>query len=121
MRLGKISYDDLIDALIWTVWIVWSRATRPQDFFIGKNVWDRGDFLAGGPPATTWFDELSKNCSASFELMFQTQHGSSDGPGLGAGDADHSNAATTRRGGNGDDGVVEIHREIVAGEGTIRG
>src|SRR4029077_5904338 len=103
MRPGKVGDDAFADALIL---IVWSRATRPRDFFSGKNFGVRGGSL-------TWFDELSKNRPAGFELLLQAQHGNGNAAGLGAGNSHNPDAATTRRRGDGDDGVVEIHREIV--------
>ena len=53
--------------------------------------------------------------------MLQAQHGSSDAARLRTGDAHNPDAATARRRGDGDDGVVEVHGEIVAGEGSFRG
>ena len=47
--------------------------------------------------------------------MLQAQHGSSDGACLGTRNADYANPATAGRSGDGDDGVVQVHKEIVAG------
>lgn len=47
--------------------------------------------------------------------MLQPEHGSGDGAGFGAGEAYDTDAAAAGWGGDGDDGVIEVHEEIVAG------
>ncbi len=48
--------------------------------------------------------------------MLQAQHRGSDDARLRASDAHNPDAASARRSGDGNDGVVEVHEEIVAGE-----
>jgi hypothetical protein len=74
-----------------------------------------GKTLAGDGARVTRFHEFTQHSAPRFQVMFQAQHGQSNAARLRSREPDDSDAATTRRGGNGDDGVLEIHREIVAG------
>ena len=75
----------------------------------------RGEFLAGEGLVATWFDQLAQNGASSFEIVLKAQHGRGDNAGFRASDTDHANPPPTRRGGDSNDRVVEIHSEIVAG------
>ena len=75
----------------------------------------------GESPATTWFHKLSKHRSTGFKFMLQAQHGGGKGSCLGPSDAHNTDAATAGRSRHSDNGVVEVHGEIVAGEGSLRG
>lgn len=97
---------------------VWPRATRPRVVFGTLCV--RGNPIAGESPAATRFHQFSKDRSPGFKLVLQAQHGRGDGACLRASDAHNPDAASARRSGNGDDCVVEVHGEIVAGEGRLR-
>src|ERR1700675_4203549 len=110
MRFGEIGDDDLVDALPLALalalalglafalaFALWSRATRPRGFFSRKNPRVCGNFLAGESPATIWFDQLSKYCSPRFKIVFQPQHGGGNATCLGAGKADHADAAAAGR------------------------
>jgi hypothetical protein len=77
-------------------------------------------FPAGEGARPTRFHQLSKDRSPGFKLVLQAQHGRGDGACLRASDAHNPDAASARRSGNGDDCVVEVHGEIVAGEGRLR-
>ena len=120
MRLGEIGDNHFIDALFMTVCSMWSRATRARIFFCGKGLGVRGGLLAGESPTATWFDKLSKHRSSWLEIMFQAQHGSSDAARLWSAEADYANPAAAGRRGDGDDGVVKVHGEIVAGAAGSR-
>ncbi len=52
--------------------------------------------------------------------MLQAQHGSGDAARLWSGEADYANPAAAGRRGDGDDGVVKVHGEIVAGAAGSR-
>jgi hypothetical protein len=52
--------------------------------------------------------------------MRKAQHRFSDGASLRSRQAHNANATAARRGGNGDDGVVKVHGEIVAGAAGSR-
>src|SRR6202040_4206595 len=106
VRLGKISNDNFIDAPTLTVW--GGRPRSPGSSIHGKT-------LAGEGARPTWFHQLSQYRAPRFEVVFQAQHGQSNAARFRSREPDDADAATTRRGGNGDDGVVEIHREIVSG------
>jgi hypothetical protein len=74
------------------------------------------DFVAASRVSSfTWFDELAKDRSAGFHLMFQPQHRLRDFPRPRSSQPHHANTAAARRGCDGDDSVVEIHAPIVAG------
>lgn len=68
------------------------------------------DALAGGR-----IDQLAKVRPVSFQFggMPQAQHGPYDGTRLRTGKTDNTYAASSGRCGNGDDGIVEIHRFIL--------
>jgi hypothetical protein len=110
MRLGKISNDNFVDSLTLALTlIVWSGRPRP----LGS--WIHGKTLAGGSPATTRFHQFSQHRAPRLKIMLQAQHGQSNAARFWSSKTDDADAAATRRGGDGDDGVVEVHREIVAG------
>src|SRR5271157_4266402 len=73
--------------------------------------------------AGRWLDQLTEVCMSRFEVvsMGQPQHGTSDAARLGAREAHYSNAAATKRSGDGNDGVVEMHGKIVADRGPSFG
>jgi hypothetical protein len=77
----------------------------------------RADLRAGEGARTTWFDKLSEHRSSGLEIMLQSQHGSDDAERFRSGETDDANPAASGRRGNGDDGVVKVHGEIVAAEG----
>jgi hypothetical protein len=60
------------------------------------------------------FDQLAMDGLAGLQWMLQPEHGSSNGACFGSSKADDSNAATSRWGSDGDDGVIEIHTMILA-------
>ena len=64
-------------------------------------------------------DQLAEVRAAGFELviMRQPQHGTRDVARLRSGQPHHADASASRRRGNGDDGVVEVHGRIVVGRG----
>ncbi len=115
VRLGKIADDDFIDGIVWR--------RCPRVFAHGRARLE-ASFLAGEGTRATWFHELSQRRSSGFEIMFQAQHGGSNGACLRASNTDHPNAAATRWGGDGDDGVVEVHSDLFltrSGNGLPRG
>ena len=59
--------------------------------------------------------------SAGLQWTLQPEHGSSNDTCFGSGEAYDSKAATPRRGGDGDDGVIEIHTMILAVTEKCRG
>jgi hypothetical protein len=85
MRLGKIRDHDFVDSL-------------------------RGNSNVSPCLRFNQFSELSV---AGNELMLKSQHGGSDRLRLWARHADDSNPAPTRRRGDGDDRIVEIHAMIL--------
>ena len=70
-------------------------------------------FAGGGARATLRFYQFSEEGAAGFEVVFQAEHWGRDILCIGAGQADYADAAAARRGGNRDDGVVEVHGAIV--------
>jgi hypothetical protein len=58
--------------------------------------------------------QFAERGAAGSKLMSQAQHRPGDGPGLGASEAYHANASAPGRGGNGDDGIVEVHRIVLS-------
>src|SRR5580704_3412532 len=77
--------------------------------------------FAGGGARATWlrFNQLSEYRHSGLEIVLQTKHRQRDCFRVGANEADYADATPTWRGSDGDDGVVEIHGEIVIG-GTLR-
>ena len=97
---------------------MWSGRPRPLLLFFCLCA--AAGFPAGEGARPTRFHQFSKHRSPGFKLVLQAQHGRGDGACLRASDAHNPDAASARRSGNGDDGVVEVHGEIVAGEGRLR-
>jgi hypothetical protein len=60
------------------------------------------------------FDQLSEGSASGFEIVLQPQHGQRDFLCVRSCETNHPNASASRRRGDGDDGVVKIHEEIVA-------
>ncbi len=81
------------------------------------RVWVNAGLRAGEGARSTWFHKFCQDRPPGFKLVFQAQHRQGNGARLRTSKADDANPATTRRSGDGDDGVIQIHREIVAGEG----
>lgn len=75
-------------------------------------------FFAGGGARATWlwFNQLSEYRLSGFEIVLQAKHRQHDYFRVGASEADHADATTAGRCGDGDDGIVEIHGEIVIGK-----
>src|SRR5258708_25867900 len=94
VRFGKISDDDFVDTLMLIV--VWSVHSRRLGF-----------------------NKFSQHCSPRFEIMLEAQHGQNNAPCLRTSDADDTNAAATRRRGDGDDGIVEIHSYLWFDQGIV--
>jgi hypothetical protein len=95
--------------------IVWRGRPRPLGGLIN------GRTLAGESPAAVRFYKLTQHRAPRFQVVFQPQHGQSNLPRFRPRESDDPNAAATRGGGNSDDGVVEVHREIVAGAAASNG
>jgi hypothetical protein len=70
-------------------------------------------FAGGGARATGWFYQFSEDGAAGFEVVFQAENWGCDILCIGAGQADYADAAAAGRGGDSDDGVVEVHGAIV--------
>jgi hypothetical protein len=60
------------------------------------------------------FDQFGEDGAAGFERVLELEHGRGNSARLGAGEANYSDASAAGRSGDGDDGVVEVHRVILA-------
>ena len=118
MRLGEVSDDHFVNALLEWMSVV---AGDPARWFclVGKNSGPESLPVCerARSPASTWFDELSEHGSSRLKIVFQTQHGLSDAARFRSGEADDADPAAAGRRGDGDDGIVKVHGEIVAAEG----
>ena len=60
------------------------------------------------------FDQIAGDGSTGFQRLLETQHGRGNGARFRTGQADYADAAASGRGGDGDDGVIQIHTNILA-------
>jgi hypothetical protein len=58
--------------------------------------------------------QFSEDGVSGIKIVFQAQHRERNFPCIRAGETDHPDAPASGRSGDGDDGVVEVHRKIVA-------
>jgi hypothetical protein len=61
------------------------------------------------------FHQLSEHSSARFELMMQAEHGLGNQPRFWAREPNDTNPSTTGGSGDGYNGVVKIHQDLVIG------
>jgi hypothetical protein len=66
--------------------------------------------------STAGFYEFPEDSPSRFKIMFQAKHRLGNGARFRASEADDTDSTATWRSGDGDDSVVEVHGEIVAGE-----
>ena len=119
MRLGEIGDHDLVDPGAWG-YLSPRRGGRPRPpsrAQLGSRISaaicgalrrspDEGVrvyVFRGG------FDQLSEHGPPGFQRVLESQHGLGDLACFGAGQADNANSAASGRGGDGDNGVVEVH------------
>ncbi len=118
VRFGEVGDDNLVDALTLTLGAsVWSGRPHPLGFIGQQTRQARFGFCrrAGEGACSTIFrlDQLTERCLAGHQIMLKSKHRQRDRPGLKAGDTHYTNAAPTGWSGNGDNGVVKVHRAIV--------
>jgi hypothetical protein len=115
MRLGEVRDHYFVNALLG---IVWSGRPRPLVLFPGRN-WRarvRVGLRAGEGARSTGLDQLSEHYSAGRKIVLQAQHGTGNTARLRSGEADDAHPAAAWRSTDGDDGIVKVHKEIVAAE-----
>jgi hypothetical protein len=117
--LGKVGDNNVINTLALALALtvnVWSGrprllerrpSIRPESSLHGKSAGTH----------STRFNKLSDNYATRFKVMFKAQHGRCNGSRLRPGNANKTDAAAAWWSCYGDDSVVKIHKEIVAGAG----
>ena len=74
-----------------------------------------GVFAGEGARATRiWFNQLSEHGAARLKVVFETEHRHRDTLGFRAGQTHHTNPTAPGRSGDGHDGVIKVHRKILA-------
>ena len=81
--------------------------------FKDRVLMERDPFALVEALAGVGLDELGEGGAARFQGAREAEHGLSDGAGLGAGQAHDPDAGAAGRGGDGDDGVVQVHARIL--------
>ena len=76
--------------------------------------------LAGGGARATRVYQFAENCAARLQILLEAKQGQGDRLRVRSGEANHTDSTPSGRSGNGDDGVVEVHGKIVAGERGLR-
>ena len=92
---------------------MWGRARPPvrlsRRLSSGLDSWG----FAGEGARATRFDQLAKNCLSGLKVMLEPKHGFGNRVGFWAGKAHNANSPAAGRRGDGDDGVVEIHCQLL--------
>jgi hypothetical protein len=96
MRLGEIADNDFVDA------------GGPCRALLGLD-----GSKTRPHTSTAGFYDFPEDNPSGFEIMFQAKHRQGDGARFWASEADDTDTTATGRSGDGDDGVVEVHGEIV--------